>query len=500
MGAAPGLRRRRGLAVSHPGRGQSLARPVPPRHPDRCDLGSAARFRPAGGAPQAGDHRIRADGGERREHRHAASAAWPRHLDRARRFRNRILLAQLSAHVSVRPDQDRPFFRERIVEQHRLRRDRFRGRRARAQPSRRYRGGGRRDRGAAPARARGRLHPRAGLSVRPALPGGGARLHARRPAGPDRGCGLEHSPATRPRTQADCRRDRAIYNAVAPANGRQTPGDANDGAGFPDAAGAMTPVAPLPASIAVACLVLGAAAQAQDWPARPVRIVSPFAAGGSSDTMGRLIAERLSEQLHQPFYVENRGGAGGLIGSAAVAGAAPDGYTFLISSIGTHVIAPSTSANAGYDPLGDFTHVAFKGSGQAIGDLVAGHVKMGSITWTAAIGQMRGRTMVPLAVSAARRMAEFPDVPTLSELGYPELAVTTWFGFAGPAGLARITTERMNREIGAALDAKAVRDRLDADGFERASMSPAELTAFVRRELAKWSPLAKKLTAAEAGK
>jgi len=78
--------------------------------------------------------------------------------------------------------------------------------------------------------------------------------------------------------------------------------------------------------------------------------------------------------------------------------------------------------------------------------------------------------------------------------------VTTWFGFAGPAGLARTTTERMNREIGAALGTKAVRDRFDADGFERASMSPAELTAFVQRELAKWSPLAKKLTAAEAGK
>ena len=107
--------------------------------------------------------------------------------------------------------------------------------------------------------------------------------------------------------------------------------------------------------------------------------------------------------------------------------------------------------------------------------------------------------MTPVA-RAARRMTEFPDVPTLKELGYPELAVTTWFGFAGPAGLARTTTERMNREVGAALDARAVRDRLDADGFERASMAPDELTAFVQRELAKWSPLAKKLTAAEAGK
>ncbi len=104
-----------------------------------------------------------------------------------------------------------------------------------------------------------------------------------------------------------------------------------------------------------------APANAQDWPRKPVRIVSPFAAGGSSDTMGRIVAENLSQRMHQHFYIENRGGAGGLIGSAAVANAAADGTTFLISSIGTHVIAPATSPNPGYDPIGSFTHVAFVG-------------------------------------------------------------------------------------------------------------------------------------------
>ena len=102
-------------------------------------------------------------------------------------------------------------------------------------------------------------------------------------------------------------------------------------------------------------------ADAQDWPRKPVRIVSPFAAGGSSDTMGRIVAENLSQRMGQQFYVENRGGAGGLIGSAAVANAPPDGSTFLISSIATHVIAPATSANPGYDPIKSFTHVAFVG-------------------------------------------------------------------------------------------------------------------------------------------
>jgi tripartite-type tricarboxylate transporter receptor subunit TctC len=315
---------------------------------------------------------------------------------------------------------------------------------------------------------------------------------------------------------------------------------------------------------AIAGLALAVPAVAQDWPARPVRIVSPFAAGGSSDTMGRIIAQQLGEQLHQSFYVENRSGAGGLIGSGVVANAAPDGYTFLISSIGTHVIAPLTAPNPGYDPVASFTHVAYvggppiviavhpslgvrsfaelrallktrseplpylspgpgtighligefwaerdglklahiayKGSGQAINDLVAGHVKMGAITWTAAIGQMRGGTIIPLAVSSARRMPEFPDVPTLRELGYPDLAVTTWFGFAAPAGLAPEIAARMNHEIGAALDTEVVRKRLDADGFEQAKMSPAELTAFVQSELAKWRPLAKKLMAADRDK
>jgi tripartite-type tricarboxylate transporter receptor subunit TctC len=329
---------------------------------------------------------------------------------------------------------------------------------------------------------------------------------------------------------------------------------------------AMSAIPGLAATV-IATLVIGvpsAPASAQDWPRKPVRIVSPFAAGGSSDTMGRIVAENLSERLHQQFYIENRGGAGGLIGSAVVANAPPDGYTFLISSIGTHVIAPATSANPGYDPIGSFTHVAFvggpptviavnpalgvrslqelvallksrsealpyvspgpgtignliaefwaekesvrlshvayKGSGQAITDLVAGHVQMGSMTWTAALGQMQAKTIIPLAVSSSRRMPEFSDVPTLKELGYPDLAVTTWFGFAAPAGLPRTITLRMNEQIGNALDAPAVRDRLVAEGFELEKMSPEALTGFIRDGLDQWGPLAKRLMAAAAAK
>jgi tripartite-type tricarboxylate transporter receptor subunit TctC len=314
----------------------------------------------------------------------------------------------------------------------------------------------------------------------------------------------------------------------------------------------------------VAVGLAGAAANAQDWPRKPVRIVSPFAAGGSSDTMGRIVAENLSQRMHQQFYIENRGGAGGLIGSAAVANAPPDGTTFLISSIGTHVIAPATSANPGYDPIASFTHVAFvggpptviavnpalgvhsleqllallkrrndplpyvspgpgtignliaeywaeresvklshvayKGAGQAITDLVGGHVQMGSMIWTAALGQLQAKAIIPLAVSSTRRMPEFADVPTLKELGYPDLAVTTWFGFAASAGLPSSITLKMNEEVGNALDAPAVKDRLIAEGFELEKMSPAALTAFIRDGLARWGPLAKRLMSADAAR
>ena len=213
-----------------------------------------------------------------------------------------------------------------------------------------------------------------------------------------------------------------------------------------------------------------AVAGAADWPAKPVsvRIVSPFAPGGTSDTLARLLAEQLTDKFGQNFFVENRGGAGGLIGSAAVASAEPDGGTFLISSIGTHVTSPATSPNPAYDPLRLFTHIAYlggppnvivvhpslgvktfkellaaaktvsgavnyispgpgtighlvpellarkenlklahvtyKGAGQAMTDLVAGHVKIGSVTWSSALGQISRRDG-----RAARGVVGAPD-------------------------------------------------------------------------------------------
>ena len=143
------------------------------------------------------------------------------------------------------------------------------------------------------------------------------------------------------------------------------------------------------------------------------------------------------------------------------------------------------------------SHVAYKGAGQALNDLIAGHVPMGSMTWTAAAGQIRAGTVIPLAVSSSQRMPGFPNVPTFKEIGYPDLALTTWFGFAAPAGLPTDILLRMNQEIGVALDTPAVRQNLDSQGFEVEKMSPADLTRFIKSQIVKWGPLAKRLASAK---
>ena len=138
-----------------------------------------------------------------------------------------------------------------------------------------------------------------------------------------------------------------------------------------------------------------------------------------------------------------------------------------------------------------FAHVAYKGAGQAMTDLVAGHVKMGSVTWSSAISQIRAGTVMPLAVSSARPMPEFPDVPTMKALGYPDLVATTWFGFSGPAGVPKDIVARLNGEIVAALGTPAMRQRLEAEGIETEKMSADEFTGFVASEIARWTPVAK---------
>lgn len=298
-------------------------------------------------------------------------------------------------------------------------------------------------------------------------------------------------------------------------------------------------------------------AQTANWPTKPVRIVVPFAAGGSADTLGRSFGEQLTTTLRQQFVIENQGAAGGLVGSAAVARAEPDGYTFVVSGIASHVIAPSTNPNPGFDPIKDFTHVAYfggppivmivhpslgvktlkellelakkskellgyvspgagtlgnlvaeywarkeniklehipyKGAAQAITDLIGGHVKVGSMTFTTASSQIRGGTVVPLAVSSSKRLPEFPDLPTFKELGYPDMVATTWFSLSGPKGLPADIVQVVNREVDKAKDNPAVQKRLTTEAMETEKMNPADFTKFVAAELAKWGPVAKEV-------
>ena len=301
-------------------------------------------------------------------------------------------------------------------------------------------------------------------------------------------------------------------------------------------------------------IAVGAVARAADWPVRPVRIVAPSTPGGAADLFGRLMADHLGEILKERFYVDNRAGGGGLIGAQITAHAEPDGYTFVTSSIAYHAIAPAASLNPGFDPIRDFTHIAYiggpptafvvnpalnvrslaelaararaetidfvspgvgtlghlmveefarqagiklqhiphKGAAQAMLDIIAGNVPFGSMTWSSAVGQIRAGKVIPLAVSSKGRVPEFPDVPTLAELGYPDLVANTWYALSGPAGVPDDIVRKLNRAVAQVLELPDVRQRLDQDAVEREPMTPEELTAFITREVAKWGPVARK--------
>lgn len=297
-------------------------------------------------------------------------------------------------------------------------------------------------------------------------------------------------------------------------------------------------------------------ASAAEWPTRPIRIIAPSTPGGAADTFARLLAEYLPPLLHQSVIVDNRAGGGGLIGAGAAAHAEPDGYTLVTASVAYHAIAPAVSPNPGFDPVRDFTHIAFlggppnvfvahpalgvksvrelialarggrpvdyvspgvgtlghllveyfarkagiamqhiphKGSSQAMMDLVAGNVMIGSMTWSSAVGQVRAGTTVPIAVSSGTRVAEFPDVPTLREKGFDDLVAFTWYALSGPAGLPGDIVQKLNRAVNTAWQTPSVRRRLADDAIMAEPMSPEAVTAFVVSEVRKWGPIAKRV-------
>ncbi|HTE13722.1 MAG TPA: tripartite tricarboxylate transporter substrate binding protein [Burkholderiales bacterium] len=264
--------------------------------------------------------------------------------------------------------------------------------------------------------------------------------------------------------------------------------------------------------------------QAQAWPTRPVRIIAPFAAGGTADLLGRITAGKLSESLGQSFIVENRPGAGGVLGSELVARSTPDGYTLLVSGVASHAIAPALSPKLPFDPVKDFAHIAlfggppsvlavhpslpvkdvksfiafakskpreltygspgngtqghliaelfkrgagfdmqhipYKGASGAVVDVMAGHTHAISTTLTTAGAQIRAGRLRALAISSEARLPEYANVPTYREAGYPELVATIWFSLSGPAALPADIVNRLNSEVRRVLQLPDVRARL----------------------------------------
>jgi tripartite-type tricarboxylate transporter receptor subunit TctC len=291
-----------------------------------------------------------------------------------------------------------------------------------------------------------------------------------------------------------------------------------------------------------------------EYPAKPVRVVVPIAAGGGTDIIGRMIAQKLTQAFGQQFIVDNRPGAGGIIGTDAVAKAAPDGYTVLVTPT-SHAINPSIYAKLPYDSVKDFAPVAllvsattvfvvhpslpartvneiialakarpgklsfgsagkghlfhltgelfktaekidivrvpYKGGAPAITSLVGGEVSLLFETMLALQPFIDAKRVRPVAVASAQRSPLLPGVPTFVESGFPSIVASNWYALFAPAATPRSAITRLNAEIVRALNAPDMRERLRADGTEVVTGSPDQLGDFVKSELQKWDAAAK---------
>jgi len=306
------------------------------------------------------------------------------------------------------------------------------------------------------------------------------------------------------------------------------------------------------AAAVTSALILCSAAAADEWPSRPVRMVNTFAAGGTADTLTRLVADHLSTTFKQQFFVETRAGAGGSIGVQSVASSPPDGYNFALTNITHLVLLPISNPKLGYDPHRDLTniayvagapimlsvnaksgvrtfkefiehakasgepltysssgvgssghlvgeafaqkagikveHVPYKGASQGLMDLVAGHIFFSAQTVSSTAAQVRSGALNAIVHSHAGRLADFPDVPTFREMGI-DLVATTWFSISGPASLPPDIVEKMNREIVHAVSRPEVQERLRKDGLISEAMSVAQLKRHIEAETVRWKPV-----------
>jgi tripartite-type tricarboxylate transporter receptor subunit TctC len=294
-----------------------------------------------------------------------------------------------------------------------------------------------------------------------------------------------------------------------------------------------------------------APAGAQEWPAKPVKIVVPFSPGGSSDQLARLLAPELSATFKQQFFIENRAGSSGAVGSAQVARSEADGYTFVNAGSGPHLTGPAINPNIGYDTMKDFTHVAMEAGdsyvlvassglgAKSVADLIqvarttpltsaspgpgslghlilerlkrragieiqhvpaansgmnevlGNHITLTMTTLLTAGAQIKAGKVVPLAVTTLQRHPAYPDIPTFAEQGFPDVRGDTWFWLAGPKNLAAGIVTKLNTEVRRINTTPKMREHFEQSALLTMDLDPAGVTKFVAEEFAFWAPLAK---------
>jgi tripartite-type tricarboxylate transporter receptor subunit TctC len=298
-----------------------------------------------------------------------------------------------------------------------------------------------------------------------------------------------------------------------------------------------------------------AADSGQSYPNRPVRFIVPFAPGGSTDTLARTVGQKLGEALGEQVVVDNRSGGNGNIGTDLVAHAAPDGYTILLGYIANLAIGPSLYAKLPFDPVKDLApvtqlavapnilvvhpsvpaknfkefiayakanpqkvnfasaavaspghlagellnhaagihmqHVPYKGSGQAVVDLVGGQVQVMVSGMSSVMPHIKAGRLRALAVTGAQRSPAVPDIPTIAESGFPKFEATAWYGVLVPARTPKAVVTRLHDEIVRALKMPDVKERLESVGFEIVGSTPEAFGAYIKSEIVKWAPVVK---------
>jgi tripartite-type tricarboxylate transporter receptor subunit TctC len=296
-------------------------------------------------------------------------------------------------------------------------------------------------------------------------------------------------------------------------------------------------------------------AVAQAWPTKPIRLMVPFPPGGSTDIVARIVAQKLGERLGQPLVIENRGGGGGTIGTAATAKASPDGYSLAVASTSTHVVAPGVYPKLEYDPIKDFApvglmavspyllvvnpgvpartlkelvtlakkqpgklnyasagigstthlamemlknvtstymlHIPYSGNGPAGTAVVSGQVEILFGSLPALLPHAKSGRVRALAVGTPKRSPSLPDVPTVAESGYPGFDASLWLAFVAPAGTPQPVIDRINKELVAVIAAPDTREALDKAGAEPLTGTPADLAALIRDGIPKYAAVIK---------